>query len=236
MKLKISNKIFSTYPNLRIGIVVARGIKNRLKDDTLEELKRKRELNLRQKYTSETLSAHPYIWAWRETYRSFGVKPKKYNPTCEALIRRILAGERIPNINIAVDAYLLLETEFFLPCGGYDLDKVYGDIYLRHSDGGEIFNPLGNPDTVEETNPDEVVYSDDKRILTRKWNFRDCDFTKITVNSTNVAFFVEAAREEILSEDVQKFILELENLLSRFCGGIIESFMADAKKLEWVLI
>jgi len=233
VKLIIANEISKAYPDLRIGVVVARGITNRSRDDRLEELKRKIEDEIRNKYSTEILASHPYIWAWRETYRSFGVKPKKYNPTCEALIRRILNGERIPNINVAVDLYLLVEAEFLLPCGGYDLNKIYGDVHLRYSKGGEEFFPLGSQ-VVEETNPSEVVYSDAQRILTRKWNFRDSDFTKIEAGSMNIALFTEAARKEIPTKALTEFTERLKDLLNRFCDGCSESMLIDAKqKLEW---
>jgi len=236
MNLTIAEEIRNTYRDLRIGVVVASDIKNRAIDSELEEFKRKTEISIREKFTSDTLVNHPFIWAWRETYRSFGVKPKKYNPTCEALIRRILDGEKIPSINVAVDSYLLAEAEFMLPCGGYDLDRVSGDISLRFSKGLEKFYPLGSHE-VEETNSGEVVYADRLRILTRKWNFRDCDFTKITTKSANIGLFIEAAKKEIPTEALERFTGRLKDLLRRFCEGNVHSFLVGVQeKLEWIIV
>jgi DNA/RNA-binding domain of Phe-tRNA-synthetase-like protein len=177
---------------------------------------------------------HPYIAAWRETYRSIGVKAKKYNPTCEALMRRILEGEPIPRINTVVDTYLVVEAETFLPCGGYDLDRIQGDITLRYSPGNEPFVPLGGG-TQEETNTGEVVYADSKTILTRKWNFRDADSTKITLDSKNIALFSEAAVPQIPTNAVSAFVGRLKSLLQKFCGGEIRVFIAsiDRGTLSW---
>lgn len=223
------------YPELRIGIVVGRDVNNASGNDELEAMKRQAEAALREKFSSQTLVNHPYVAAWRETYRSFGVKAKKYNPTCEALVRRILDGERIPRINVVVDTYLLTEAEMLLPCGGYELDKVKGDIELRFSSGSEVFHPLGGKE-VEETNPGEVVYSDDERILTRKWNYRDCEATKITVASRNVALFSEAAYKQIPDTTVATFAKRLTSLLKKFCGGEVAAKIANVSdSREWDL-
>lgn len=234
MRFIVSDDIAESYPQLRIGIVVAKNIQNAGGNQELDSLKRLAEEKIRNNFASQTLVNHPYIAAWRETYRSIGVKAKKYNPTCEALIRRILDGERIPTINLAVDAYLLVETETLLPCGGYDLEKVQGDITLRFSSGSEPFNPLGGG-VPEETNPGEVVYSDSKAVLTRKWNFRDADSTKITSSTKNVALFSEAAMTQIPTEAISSFTEKLKLYLEKFCGGEIRTFIASVEQgsLSW---
>ena len=100
MKLKITKEIKQKYPNLRIGVVVGRGVKNRESDSNLEQFKRVSEEKLRASdWTSEHLVEHPFIAAWRETYRSFGAKPKEYTPTAESIIKRVLKGNDLPKIN-----------------------------------------------------------------------------------------------------------------------------------------
>jgi len=234
LRFIISDEVAKSYPDLRIGIIVAKIAANAQGNDELEAMKRSVETKIRENYSSQTLVNHPYVAAWRETYRSIGVKAKKYNPTCEALIRRILEGEPIPRINAVVDSYLLVEAETFLPCGGYDLDRIQGDITLRYSPGNEPFVPLGGG-THEETNTGEVVYADSKTILTRKWNFRDADSTKITLDSKNIALFSEAASPQIPTDAVSVFIERLESLLQKFCGGEIRDFIAsvDRGALSW---
>jgi len=122
MKFKISRNIASKYLDLKIAVLIATQLKVNTENEELKTLKRKVETEIRNKFTPKTLVKHPFIAAWRSTYRSFGVRPKKYKPTAEALIRRILHGETIPTINTLVDSYLIVECEHFLPCGGYDLE------------------------------------------------------------------------------------------------------------------
>jgi len=233
MKFKIAGEIQKKYPDLKIGVVVARDITNRKSDPDLEQLKRVAEDKLQDsELTSERLSENPFIAAWRDTYRSFGVKPKKYTPTAESLVKRVLKGNELPQISVVVDAYLVVELEHFLPIGGYDLDVIEGNIVLRFSPGNEPFTPLGGGS--KETKPSEVVYSDDKRVLTVCWNFLDCDETKIILNTKNFVLFIEAADPRIPVEALKKATARLQQVLEQFCPGIYKSFIADTSKvLEW---
>lgn len=218
----ISEEIAESYPHLRIGVIKGLSLLNNEVNGELEQMVRKAESLIRENFTVETITAHPYIEAWRETYRSFGAKPKDYRPTCEALIRRVLKGQQLPTINRIVNCYLLAELEFLLPCGGYDIDKVDGALRIRYSKGNEEFIPIGARE-IEFTKPGEVVYSDDSRILTRMWNYRDSDSTKITLDTQNVILMVEAPSRDISTKSLQCFLKRLSELLSEFCGGFAKS-------------
>lgn len=67
---------------------------------------------------------HPHIAPWREEYRQFGAKPKKYRSSIENLIRRISKGEEIRHINKLVDIYNIISLKYVIPVGGEDLDKM----------------------------------------------------------------------------------------------------------------
>jgi len=227
MDILIDDSVQALFPHLRIGIVVAQGITNSPTVPDLEQLKREASARLRTAFTPETLQSHPNIVAWRETYRAFGAKPKEHRPTAEALMRRLLKGDEIPTINAAVDSYLVVETEYLLPIGGYDLDKVSGDVSLVRSPGGEPFIAIGK--TQEElTDPGEIVYRDAARVLTRRWNHRDADATKITVDSRNVALFVEAALPDIQTSEVEDSLARMAEYIGRFCGGSLSEHIVRA--------
>ncbi len=231
MKFIVDSKIVSMFPDLRIGIIIARGIDNREYDEGIEIIKQAAIDAVKQNLSIENLSQHPYIAAWRETYRRFGTNPKDYRPTAEALLRRILQGKGIPTISKVVDLYLVVEAKFYLPIGGYDLDKITGDIILRLSSGGEGFIPLG-AQAEEVTYPGEVVYADAVRVLTRRWNYRDCDFAKITPESKNIALFCEAALPDIPTDHLMKCMQQLADYLRKFCGGSIMTRLIEPRLNE----
>ena len=235
MKLKIHKDVVKEYPHLRIGVVVANDVENKPEGSEVEELKRSAERRLRSgKWGIENILEHPYIAAWRETYRSFGVKPKDYMPTAESIIRRVLKGNSLPKISTVVDAYLAVELDHFLPIGGYDLDLVDGDILLRFSDGGENFTPLGGGH--KATKAGEVVYSDDSRVLTVRWNYLDSDETKITLDTKNFVLCIEAADPAIPDGALESATSALHNALQLVCPGRYSSFVANVQNAqEWDL-
>jgi DNA/RNA-binding domain of Phe-tRNA-synthetase-like protein len=228
-KLGVTEDVAKLFPDLRIGIVIARGVNNLGYSEEIEALKQIQVEAVRRDLSSETLSQHPYIAAWRETYRRFGTKAKEHKPTAEALLRRILRGENIPTISKIVDLYLAMEAEFYLPIGGYDLDNVTEDIALRLSSGGERFVPIGMSQE-EMTYSGEVVYSDHCKVLTRRWNYRDCDAAKITPESKNIALFCEAALPDIPTTQVINCVQKLADYIQKFCAGSVVVHMLDVQQ------
>jgi DNA/RNA-binding domain of Phe-tRNA-synthetase-like protein len=167
-------------------------------------------------------------------YRSFGTKPADYRPSAEALIRRGLKTGRIPTINTAVDSYNIVSMRWVIPLGGFDIELVDGDITLRPSDGGEEFMPLGTK-KYENTYKGEVVYADNSRILTRRWNYRDCDETKITLDTKKLIMFVDGS-PEIPLNIIQSALEDLQNTLSRYCGGSYNIEIANREKSTIIIL
>lgn len=219
MRLRVSPQIVEQYPALRITYVTVRDLDNVGADERLGADARAAEQEFRSRYPDmDRLGEDSRIAAWREVYRSFNVNPNRFRPSAEAFLRRIVRGDATHFISKAVNAYLLSEMAYLLPVGGYDLDQIEGDIELRYTTGGEPFIPIGGIEQ-EKTDPGEVVYSDDRRILTRRWNFRDCDCAKITEASRNIALFVEAPLPSLRTEDIQAQIDLIAARITNSCGG-----------------
>ncbi|MFJ4578684.1 B3/B4 domain-containing protein [Streptomyces echinatus] len=154
----------------------------------------------------------PRIEAWHTAYRSFGTNPRRIRPSVDALGRRMTKKGALPRINPAVDSYNAVSVRHGLPAGAFDLDHVTGDIEIRYADGDEKFTPLGEPGTVECPRPGEVVYVDTTDVLTRHWNHRDAHRTRVTEDSTRVAFVLEtldATRDGHLLETAAGELREL---------------------------
>jgi len=235
MKLIISNEIKAKFPELRIGIVVASNVSNYEYSNDLKDYCRKSFIDFAQKFGLEKdLLAVKNIIAWQNTYRAFGVNPKKKIPTAEALLSRVIKTRFVPNINPAVDSYLVAETKHYLPIGGYDLDKINGDIQLRFSLGNESFMGIGSQES-ENTAPGEVIYSDSSRILTRRWNYRDCDFSKIDNSTKSLALFVEGPVKEIENQEIEETIAEIGSNLEKYCGAKTKKLFLESNESEIVI-
>jgi DNA/RNA-binding domain of Phe-tRNA-synthetase-like protein len=218
--LEVSPEVCALYPDLAIGIVQAIGIDNAKQSDQLRAEISARAEAVRASHSTDTLLLVPQIAMWREAYRLFGAKPKESKPTAEAILRRVLAGSELPRISDCVDAYLATELRYMLPIGGYDMDTVHGAIRLIRAAGGEEFHPLG-ASANETVKPGEVIYRDQARVLTRKWNFRDCDECKITTSSTNIALFSELPFTGVAEQFLIESTADMASLIGAYCGGTI---------------
>ena len=205
------------FPELTIGIVIAMGIDNLAASAKAAAFLEAQIDEVCRTWSIEKLDADPRIAAWREAYRAFGAKPKKHRSSIENMIRMILDGAGIPSINQAVDVYNAISLKHGVPCGGDDLDKVAGDIRLTFATGDERFVPLNGTEPVSPK-PGEVIYRDDEDVLCRRWNWRECDKSKMTEVSTNLCLVVEGL-PPVTAEAVGRIANELAEVIEVFCGG-----------------
>jgi DNA/RNA-binding domain of Phe-tRNA-synthetase-like protein len=215
--MKFIAEVLDKYPEVYIGVLVAKDLEIKHIDKGLEKIKADAILAMKDKIGSKTTTQHPFIASWRKMYRSFGTKPGDYRPSAEALVRRTLKTGCLPTINTAVDAYNAVSLRHLIPMGGFDCYRIVGDIRLRFSSGGEEFTPLGS-DKTELTYTGEIVYADDERVLTRRWNYRDCDETKLTKDTRNAVLFADGS-ECFSRSAIDDALLDLESLLCDVCGG-----------------
>ncbi len=217
MKLLIDDQIRQNYPDLRIGVVIAENLNNKIYKDDLTDFCKNTFTKFANKFESfKELGDLKNIIAWREIYKSFGVNPKKKKPTAESLLARVIKSGFVPHISPAVDAYLCAETIHYLPIGGYDLSRVSDDIILRYAKLGESFVGVGGSEE-ESTIEGEVVYADTARVLTRCWNYKDCDFAKIDTNTRKIALFVEGAVSQITDNEIKDTTNSIANNLKNYC-------------------
>jgi len=82
----------------------------------------------------------------RKAYKALGKDPARYRGSAEALLRRVVAGKGLPQINAVVDVINLVSVESRLPIGLYDLGHVVGDIVFRAGRAGETYKGIGKYD------------------------------------------------------------------------------------------
>ncbi len=181
----------SAYPDFEIRLVTATGLRNRGEwPEVTAGLAALEELVESGGFAAPTEDEEA-IRSWFEAFRGFGTNPRRARPSVYALLRRLASSGRLPRITPAVDAYNLVSVSHRVPAGAFDLDKVTGPIEIRPARAGDQFIPLGEPDEREEPKPGEVVYAAGSQVLTRHWNHRDSDLTKVDENSTSVVFLLE---------------------------------------------
>ena len=230
MKFKIYNEIFEQFPDLNIGIVVAKGINNVGVDDGVLGFLKKQSEKIRENFNLETLAAIPKIDAWKKAYSFFRANPKKYKSSIENLYRMILEGIELRHINKVVDIYNYISIKHMVPIGGDNLDKIDGDIVLKFAQGNEPFVQL-NSKEIANPKKGEIIYTDNKDVLCRRWNWRECDKSKMTEATKNITLVVEGL-PPITKNEIELVISELSELVQNICGGKITTYILDSEFSE----
>ncbi len=88
----------------------------------------------------------PQILATRTAYKTLGKDPARYRGSAEALLRRVIGGKGLPQINAVVDVINLVSLESKLSIGLYDTAQVQGDIVFRTGRAGETYKGKGKYD------------------------------------------------------------------------------------------
>jgi len=218
------------FPNFRRAFVFASGIDNSKPCPELEELLQRQASAVREDPEVD-LQTHPRLQVWREAYRKFGSNPNKYTPSIVFLAKQVKAGKPIRSISPAVDAFNVISLRYLIPCGGDDMDTVEGDVTLGLAVSDEMFAPIFKPEDVESPEAGEVIYVNrrTKRVLCRRWNWRNADFSKITPETKNIAVNVDGMMPEIGRPEIEKAAEELRQLLLQYCGGTISVHCLDAQ-------
>jgi len=223
---QIHPEIFTLEPGYCWGKVVCQRFDNRRGLEEATMLLREVEARLRDDPALLDLVAHPKIAAWRQTFSRFGARPSKFQSSVEALARRARRGDALPPINPLVALYNAVSLRFLVPVGGDDLDLVSGDLHLRLARGDESFIPLG-AEADEPPEPGEVVYTDDAKVLCRRWSWRQGEASKISAATTNAVLNVHGL-PPATPEEVARATETLGELARRICGGQIRWYVLDA--------
>lgn len=228
--ISINPELFLRYPGFKRGVIVVKDI------NVAEKNKRiKKPLNkiIKQRLSSEQeLVGHPYVKAWEEAHRNFGSNPNKYPPSIKALLTRILNGSGLPFINSVVTLFNYISIKYIVPCGGDDLDRIKGNLCLGFATGKEKFIGLGS-DKIEYPEAGEVIYYDDydNQVMCRRWNWRNAEFSKITLDSKRAIINIDGINgipESIITEARD----ELAELLKEYCDAELTTDMLSSDYQE----
>lgn len=230
MFLKIDSKIFQRFPDLALGVVIAKGIDNAKKHTAITQLVNGACAQQKSKFAREELPGNVVIKAWRDAYRGFGADPEKYPCSIEALLKRIVAGKEIPRINTLVDLYNYFSIKNIIPIGGEDIDQLCGDLKLTFANGAEPFRAIDS-EKIEHPEEGEAVYRDSGGVTCRRWNYRECDRTKFEAVTKNAVIIMEDLGI-IGNEKMKKLVHELAQLVQKYCGGETEEHVLAREKSE----
>lgn len=183
--------VWELRPDYRALLLTAEGIVPGPGDQASEALLQTAEACARQALAQHAVDELPHIAAWRDTYRSLGVKPQRFRNSAEALLRRAESG--LPRVNRLADIYNGISVLHQIPLGGEDLTRYDGPPRLIRATGEEPFDTVADSATViEHPEPGEVVWCDNAGVTCRRWNWRQARRTALTDNTTTALFILDA--------------------------------------------
>lgn len=210
MEIIVSNEIENVCPNF-IGACVEAKVKNsQYCQDLWNEINTLGE-EFKNKLTIETLKEISGIAATRRIYRICGKDPSRYRPAAEALIRRILQGKTLYQIDTLVDLINLASMKYGYSLGGFDTDKFVGNtLELGVGKEGEPYEGIGRGMINIQGLP---VYRDGIGGVGTPTS--DNERTKITINTNHLLVLINGYDgNEALVRQNAEFV---QQLIKRFC-------------------
>jgi DNA/RNA-binding domain of Phe-tRNA-synthetase-like protein len=192
----VSAEVFDLLPQAVFGVVVARGVHQDEPGSPQAEAAAARlaaaMAAVREQYAGQDPKTHPDLLPYREAFLALGINPNRFPSSIEAMVSR----QRVP-------------------LGIHDLDRCTGDLEVRLARVGDVFTPFGATET-EAVEPGEVVYADGAEVRTRRWIWRQGEYSKATRESRNLFFpldgfagtnddRVRAARDELAAALTELF-------------------------------
>ncbi|MDL2290072.1 hypothetical protein LJB95_01550 [Paludibacteraceae bacterium OttesenSCG-928-F17] len=184
MKITISSEIKEKCPELSIAVLRCK-VKNTISSDELWiEIDSETE-RIKSQYKLEEINKRPEIYATRQAYKKLGKDPNRYRPSAEALCRRILRDIPLYKLNTLVDFINLVSIRSGFSIGGFDADKIKGDVVLGVGTQEDVFEGIGRGLLNIEGLP---VYRDEEGGIGTPTS--DNERTKITMDTTSLLMII----------------------------------------------
>src|SRR2546421_8277911 len=217
MQLQLDAGLRERIPSVMFGIATINGVHIREKDEQLWNLIEELGQRLARDYTLDRLSENERIAAVRGLQKAFGFDPTRYRPSSEALLRRVLKGLELYQINTAVDVNNFCSLEFLLPMCIYDLQHIKGQPYIRIGEPGEQYPGIGRQIFQMEN---KVIIADNDGIMGN--TVSDSERTKVTRSTTDILLVIHAPASSTI-QTIQQYALLAGQRMLEFNGGQVSN-------------
>jgi Uncharacterized conserved protein len=184
ISISISDAIRSACPHFA-GVAISCKVRNEEECAPLWEEIEAFEKELTQLLRIEQISKIPAIAVTRQTYKALGKDPNRYRPSSEALHRRLLRGLGLYKINTLVDLINLVSLRTGYSIGGFDADRIVGNLTFGVGEAEEAFEGIGRGLLNIEGLP---VYRDDLGGIGTPTS--DEERTKISLETTKLLMLI----------------------------------------------
>ena len=205
MNISISSKIKEICPDFKVALLQCYVVNRATSNELWHEISAESERIIAH-YKLEEINKRPEILATRKAYKALGKDPNRYRPSAEALCRRIVRGLPLYRTSVLVDIINLVSIRSGFSIGGFDADKIKGNLMLGVGTANDEFEAIGRGLLNIEGLP---VYRDEIGGIGTPTS--DNERTKISAETTNLLMLINAySGEKGLQEavDFSKKLLE----------------------------
>ena len=181
--MTISTKIKAKHNECKLGIIYSEIKYEKFNAALWDEINI--EINRISKLELSDIKNIPQIKTSREAYRNFGKEPARYRLSAEALHRRIIKGKKLYQICNIVDLINFSSIKTGYSIGGYDFDKIQGDIIFDIGNANEKYIAIGRGELNIENLP---VFRDEISAFGSPTS--DSQRTMITDNTTKILLVI----------------------------------------------
>ena len=123
--------------NIALGLLEAEGVVLGELSPAFVQERDQATARLSARFSGKPTTDVPGVTEARGLFHKLDLDPTKTRPSSESLLRRVLQGKGLPQVNAAVDACNLCSLEDQIPLGLYERDLVRGTVRARLGTEGE---------------------------------------------------------------------------------------------------
>ena len=195
LKITVSNDLAIKVPELELSCIECDVVMQAVQEELWKEIQQK-IIELNSKYRIEDISKIPEISASRKAYKACGKDPARYRLSAEALLRRVVNRNEIYQINNVVDSLNLVSISTGFSIGGYDAEKIKGDIIYGIGEQNEPYFGIGRGELNIEGMP---VFRDEKGAFGTPTS--DYERTSVSLETTHfLMIIIDYAGSQQLNE------------------------------------
>lgn len=223
-RFSVAEDVFHAFPDYIVAWVSAGFDKASIDAPAVSELLRGAHERARATLGATDLKDQPAIAAWRSSFSKAGWSGSKYPASVEALAKRVLRGDDVPEIHPIVDLVNASSLVYLVPIGCHDL-SLTPQLAVRHATEDDQFLPMGSGEA-ERPDDNEIVYASGNQVRTRRWVWRQSRDALVQPDATWVFMPIDGFKETTMPnvDAAQHF---LENALRDLFNAEVRSGLID---------
>jgi DNA/RNA-binding domain of Phe-tRNA-synthetase-like protein len=158
MKLELTPAFCTRYPGGVFGALIAHGCANRPRAVAIAPDARAVEAGLRDRFTMESIDAHPVARAYAAYFRRYG---GRYPVVHQA--KTVLAGGSIESTTALVEVMFTAELDSLILTSGHDLQALHGPLAVDVAVAGDSYTKLSGKDQMLKAG--DMIVRDAKGII-----------------------------------------------------------------------